>query len=261
MGKKIISFSLWGENTKYTVGAIENAILARRYFPEWICRFYLGQSTLRLCPEIINRLKNFRNVELIEMREEGDWTGMFWRFLPCSDLNVEYILSRDTDSRLSEREKVAVEEWLHSGREFHIIRDHPWHKTLIMGGLWGAKTRRFRDMKELIENYDKTDSYNIDQRFLAEKIYPRIKRSCFVHDEFVGAHGIKFPRKENEFIGQVISAEGTFDQNQLKALELYNDKIHLLRWYERYVRLAKMKIKGFLNKADFKSKKITNSIL
>ena len=41
---KIIAFSLWGNNPKYTVGAIKNADIAGKLFPEWICRFYIGKS-------------------------------------------------------------------------------------------------------------------------------------------------------------------------------------------------------------------------
>ena len=39
--KKIISFSLWGDNPKYTIGAIRNAELTPM---GWISRFYCGLS-------------------------------------------------------------------------------------------------------------------------------------------------------------------------------------------------------------------------
>ena len=42
--KKIISFSLWGDNPKYTIGAINNAKLSQSIYPDWICRFYCGKS-------------------------------------------------------------------------------------------------------------------------------------------------------------------------------------------------------------------------
>jgi hypothetical protein len=32
MNKKVIAFSLWGENLKYTIGAIQNAKLAPQMF-------------------------------------------------------------------------------------------------------------------------------------------------------------------------------------------------------------------------------------
>ena len=44
------------------------------------------------------------------MDEDGDWSGMFWRFHPCSEEDVDVVLSRDTDSRLTQREKDAVDE-------------------------------------------------------------------------------------------------------------------------------------------------------
>ena len=39
------------------------------------------------------------------------------------------MLSRDCDSRLNKREKLAVDELLKSDKNFHIMRDHPWHNT------------------------------------------------------------------------------------------------------------------------------------
>ena len=37
--KKVISFSLWGDNPKYTIGAIKNAELIDTIYPGWIGRF------------------------------------------------------------------------------------------------------------------------------------------------------------------------------------------------------------------------------
>ena len=45
---------------------------------------------------------------------------MIWRFLPSLDPEVEVMMSRDLDSRLTEREAVAVREWLESGKE-HLV--------------------------------------------------------------------------------------------------------------------------------------------
>ena len=69
---KVIAFSLWGEDTRYTLGALQNASLAKIVYPDWVCRFYVGKST----PEyIVDLLFEFDNVEIIPMKEEGDWTG------------------------------------------------------------------------------------------------------------------------------------------------------------------------------------------
>jgi protein O-GlcNAc transferase len=190
--KKIISFCLWGDNPKYTIGAIKNADLALDIYPEWVCRYYIGKSTPF---EIVKQLYDRKNTEIIVMNENGNWNGMFWRFSPASDFNVEVMISRDTDSRLSSREKNAVDEWLQSDKGFHIMRDHPAHQTAILGGLWGAKNGCISNIIELMSEYSKGDFWQVDQNFLKEKIYPLVKDDCFVHDEFFDRKPFPTPRE------------------------------------------------------------------
>ena len=203
-----------GNNPKYVKGAIRNAQLGSKYFPGWICRFYVGRSTLTECVNDIQLLKSLNNVEIIPMEEEGDWTGMFWRFYPIADKDVGVMISRDADARLSRRDFVAVKEWLNSPNKFHIIRDHPYHSFKIMGGMWGAKEGILQDMRKLIEDYDKKSFWQVDQNFLAEIIYPKIKDDAFVHDEFGEGKLIKKARKNFEFIGDV------FDENDIRDSSL-----------------------------------------
>ncbi len=135
--KKVISFSLWGNNPLYTVGAIKNADLAPQIYPGWICRFYKDAT---VPSEIIENLAGRDYVEIVSMdKPSDDFLGSFWRFLAISDRDVEITIIRDADSRLNWREKAAVDEWLASGLPFHLMRDHPWHKSEIMAGMWGVK--------------------------------------------------------------------------------------------------------------------------
>jgi hypothetical protein len=212
--KKVISFSLWGENPKYTIGAIENAKLVNEIYQGWIGRFYCGKSV----PEnIINILKNIPNTEVIIMDEDGDWTGMFWRFLACKDSDV--MLSRDTDSRLSLREKLAVDEWLESDKDFHIMRDHPYHTTEILGGMWGCRNGILNNIESDIINYNKGNFWQVDQNFLREKIYPEVLKISFVHDSFFNIEKNRKPfpqeRINKEFVGDV------FDEKNNRHPEYY----------------------------------------
>jgi len=212
--KKIISFSLWGDNPKYTIGAIKNVEQSKTIYPDWICRFYCGKSVPL---EITEKLKSYNNVEVIEMDEDGDWSGMFWRFYACEDSDV--MISRDTDSRLSFREKLAVDEWLESDKDFHIMRDHPYHNALILGGMWGARNGILKDINSIINQYNKGNFWQVDQNFLREKIYPIIKDNSFIHDEFMKFENWSklFPseRKNKEFVGDV------FDSNNVRHPEYY----------------------------------------
>lgn len=200
--KHIISFSLWGDKPIYNIGAIKNAELAKIIYPGWLCRFYIGKS---VPIETVNKLKEFDNVELINMDSDGDWTAMFWRFYPASDYDVEVVLVRDCDSRLSIREKLAVDEWLKSDKGFHIMRDHPHHTALIMGGMWGAKKGVIPNMKELIDNYTKGNFWQVDQDFLRDVIYPKIKNNYFVHDDYFEKKPFPVFRIDDSFIGEKIN--------------------------------------------------------
>ena len=212
--KKIISFSLWGKDPKYTIGAIENAKLVNEVYQGWIGRFYCGRSV----PEnIISTLKDIPNTEVIIMDEDGDWTGMFWRFLACEDSDV--MISRDTDSRLNLREKLAVDEWLKSDKDFHIMRDHPYHAIEILGGMWGCRNGILNDIKEDITKYNKGNFWQVDQNFLKEKIYPKILKNSLTHDSFfkVEINTRPFPseRINKEFVGD------SFDENNVRHPEYH----------------------------------------
>ena len=137
----------------------------------------------------------------------ADWNGMFWRFFAAADSDV--MISRDTDSRLGYREKAAVDEWLDSDADFHIMRDHPYHATAILGGMWGCRNGILKDIKNMIYNYDTREynnKYQVDQNFLREIIYPKVFDKAIVHDEFF-QHSL-FPanapqRTSTNFVGQV----------------------------------------------------------
>ena len=195
---KLICFSLWGDNPIYTIGAIKNAELAKKHYPGWVCRYYVSECVPR---DIIIKLEAFNNTEIINMGK-GDWTGMFWRFYPASEEGVDIMISRDTDSRLNGRESEAVSEWLNTDKGFHIMRDHPYHTTQILGGMWGVKSGILNNMKNMIDNYVKGDFWQVDQNFLKEVIWPIVKDNHVSHDEYFD--GNKFPteRKPRLFVGQ-----------------------------------------------------------
>lgn len=200
---KVISFSLWGDNPIYNVGAIRNAELAKQIYPEWTCWYYVGTNTPT---ETIEKLKSFDNTKVIEMGVVGDWTGMFWRFYPASENDVDVFISRDSDSRVDLREKSAVDEWLSSDKKVHIMRDHPYHQTFMLGGMWGAKKGTILDIKQKIDFFFKVNTWGVDQNFLNQIIYPYIQNDIFVHDEYFSLnkdkHNFPIPRNGSDFVGQ-----------------------------------------------------------
>jgi hypothetical protein len=214
--KKIISFSLWGDNLKYIIGALENIKCQKDLFPDWTCRFYCHESiNIKWINSFYKESAEVILKEEIPVIRNMETPGMFWRFEVLRDKDVERFIVRDCDGRLTQREKNCIKDWEKSGKEFHIIRDHDLHNVRIMGGMWGA-TKQFIDRidyDDLMSQFDKTIypmSYAIDQEFLARIIYPLIKDTVCIHDDWARYSDEKSVRKiphlriNNEFIGQPI---------------------------------------------------------
>ena len=230
MGAKIISLSLWGQDPKYCVGAIRNAELAEEIYPGWEIHIQMDCQVPTYVWLALGDLgDHVHPMRRIDPKTNGvavgDWRGMFWRFDYANCEGVEAFISRDCDSRIGEREAAAVEEWLESGKGFHIMRDHPWHGSRMLGGMWGCRTDalpEFTDMMynmddptELLSHHD--DRWQTDQDFLKEKIYPRIVNDAMIHASFLKMepHARDFPTPRNgvEFVGQI------FDENEATVPE------------------------------------------
>ena len=230
--KKIISYSLWGDTPMYNVGAVENATNAEELYPDWICRYYVGES---VPSETLEKLSSKSNTEVILVKSENDWTSSTWRFLAIDDSDI--VIFRDTDSRLTNRERVAVDEWLESGKPVHIMRDHPYHTENILAGMWGVRSKvlmevlnektkgedfnSFRNFIEIgMQQIAKETELNfkgVDQQ-LTRAIYHVMENFSYIQDQFSLFDDTtnKFStnyENPNDFIGQV------YDENNVPTKE------------------------------------------
>lgn len=216
MLKKIISFSLYGEKLMYLKGSIANIQLAAHLFPDYYCRFYIDDT---VPDEFIQQLRVYPNVEVIDM-SGSVLPKMTWRFLPADDSNVILFLSRDVDSRLSEREKWIIEDWLNNGKQYLIIKDHPFFYSdfTMMGGLWGMKNDTIIEMEQQIQiwwqqqSHSGLEVYNDDQHFLSAIIYPQILEKLSYYDNYninrmPFCKTIPIKRKKYHFIGEAFDAD------------------------------------------------------
>lgn len=209
---KIISFCIWGKNPKYTIGALRNAELAKEIYPDWKCKFFIGRDVPN---DIVVNLSSYDNT-IISIKDcASGWDSMFWRFETSYDPNISVSIFRDTDSRLSYREKYAVDEWMSSDKTFHIMRDHPYHTFPILGGMWGFKYNEKYAMRKLLDSFDKQDRYGTDYEFFIQKLYPLIGSDKVVHDEFFDKKPFPTKRKDKEFVGDV------FDENDIRHPEFH----------------------------------------
>jgi hypothetical protein len=176
MGRRVVSFSLWGDEHRHVGGILVNAKMIPQFYPDWEMWVYTGTG---IPDETMRQLRSF-DVRLIEMPDDR---GFFWRFYPASLPDVEFVVSRDADSRPSALERRMVDEWLDSGLDAHAMHCHPCHTAIFMGGMCGFRSRAVLDMKDLIEEWlrHRPPIRVSDQVFLEEVIYPRVRKSLLIH--------------------------------------------------------------------------------
>ena len=100
-----------------------------------------------------------------------------WQAL--GDPTVEMFGSRDVDSYLMPREKAAVDEWMKKQRQFHIMRDGPFHITTILAGLWGANN--YQNLKKVMNIRKRLLDVPVrhwkfyDQAVLHRRVWPAVR--------------------------------------------------------------------------------------
>ncbi len=206
--KKVISFSLWGQTSLYLEGAVANARLAGTVYPGWVTRFHCAHDVPRATLSALREA----GAEIVTMRPEpSPWAGLFWRFLPIDDPEVERMISRDVDARLNPREAACVRRWESDGCAFHVMRDHPLHHVVVPGGMFGCRGGVLA-IGALLVNWEARARKNDDQLFLAARVWPLVRHDHLAHDElhaFSGVRAEDFPPHDRlvhgSFVGETIA--------------------------------------------------------
>jgi hypothetical protein len=212
---KIISFCLYGNKDLYCLGLIENIDIINQKYNNWKIYIYYNN----IPEEILDIIKNKDNTYLFQCVHNGyNWEGMFWRFYPLESNNIDIFISRDADSRITDREMDLVNKWIESNKSFHIIRDHEYHRTEILGGTFGVNIKLFHNLIKNFKGidfykekyyllYDKNIDKQPDQIFLQEIIYPIIKNDNLTHISLeslrFSENDILIPQSSN-FIGKPV---------------------------------------------------------
>lgn len=232
MDLRIIAYSLYGDQPKYTHNCVANILLAEKLFPDWQIRVYYDDTVPQ---QVVHYLHRNKHVCPIDMT--GHWlTGkdkMLWRNLAIDEREASVVCIRDCDSWLSMREKTLVDEWLSSGYDLHIIRDHCYHSKHMMGGMWGARGALLREMKMedtmrtyLEQNPSHRTHTGDDQDFLRDNYYFKHKDQALVHighqydrmHRDVWTHGGYFPDETIKYIPETVIAPGSPEDEPVSGL-------------------------------------------
>ena len=198
---KIVSFSLYKSDRKnlktYTEGAIINVNLVKKFYDGFVPRFYV-QSDLK---EIGDKLVSMGAEVIYKKNESKNQKPALWRYDPLISGEFEVVFFRDTDSRISIREKKLVDIFLNCEKNFHVIRDNVGHKNKIMAGMWGAKKTNEKIKKTIKNCFLENGEYGFEEFYFNDYLWDIIKYDVLEHDSNKNTKDfIKNP--DNSFIGK-----------------------------------------------------------
>ena len=228
--KHAISYSLFGEEAIYSVGLLENVTLAAKYYPEAEVVAHVERGHYG-----IQRLKQ-EGVRVIEHERKDAWSGLLWRFetgLESDRYTVVHF--RDADSRLGPREAAAVNEWLATANQVHVMSDHPDHKNPVNAGMWSIRTGGGIVTDALGRALDRplTNRYG-DETALREEFWSVTREMSLRHSGNESPqHGASFPKHDlwDSFVGKKVQPTMKNTRFVVLSPEIYEDRRS--RFYSR----------------------------
>lgn len=204
---KLVVFSLWGTDAKYTEGAMANVKLAKEIYPDWHCMFFVDNLFSPVADQL---MFNGAIVTRFPFENVGRY---YWRHcIPdVAWRDSEYYIVRDCDSRLTAREKSAVDAWIASGRTYHFMHDHPRHTCAWMQGMYGVKGYALRGITSKLRCVpDEYAGINplFDEWYAAIKPEERLVHGEFNPDTFKDQVPFPTAREGKRFVGEIYNANG-----------------------------------------------------
>ena len=221
--RKIISYSLFGSDEKYSQGAIRNCQLIKKLLPKWTPRIYYSTTEFKFKIDLLSKLTEL-HAELVDVDQ---WTicgksvlqiPYLWRCFAF--FNYDIVLCRDLDSFITPREVDYIKNWLDSEKPFFIIRDHPWQGE-IGAGLLGLSDQHQHFVRSFLNFFNTTTKFpwGYDEVCLRQ-FKERISNPNDVYLCSFETQETYIPRiDKNTFIGLQCDALGKPTHSGVKALD------------------------------------------
>jgi len=174
----IVSYSLFGNYTKYSVKLLESVKIIPKMLPGWYARVYVG---IDIPDDIKNQLiKNGAQVYIMGPSVQKGFEAALWRFGPAGELYP--FISLDADDLFDERIASNTKAWLKSGKIFASFSRHAFVVPLA-AGLWGARPIKtegglkpvFPNIQEHINSYCE-HWFGFDEAYLKTNVWPLFKQ-------------------------------------------------------------------------------------
>lgn len=188
-------------------------------YPDWSLVVFIDETV----PEIFVKKLLEGGCDIVKVDPATEQNGMMWRFNLVALGRFERVIFRDADSRLTVREKLAVDAWMKSAKPLHIMRDHPFHRYPILGGMFGLiidsePGRSLASIKSSSVEYG--SDINSLSNCLGNYLSPEF---ALIHDDFFKSFGGELPFPEGgSFFGYVgeVAVQPTFRKLSLRAIRL-----------------------------------------
>lgn len=174
----VVAFSVFGSDDQgiYFPGMIRNLEMYQEFHPDWKIAIYAGPAAAKYLQP---RLHRFRMAEIRRQVSPETQSATFWRFRALVDYKEDFYLFRDADSRPIARERGAVAEWMSSGKNYHVIRDHKFHYVPMLAGLWGCNQTAAARIGPRLPKVLKRNYYGVDQQFLQTNVWMFARQSLY----------------------------------------------------------------------------------
>lgn len=118
-----------------------------------------------------------------------DGSEMILRFLAVETISADFYFIKDADSIVTDREISIMNDWMMLSTEpFLIIRDNSIHVAPMLAGMFGFKRNEREAFVKHCQRYFTTSPrayrYGMDQRWLADEIYPLIRNKAQVYSSY-----------------------------------------------------------------------------
>ena len=219
----VFSFCVYGAKPIYCEGLVRNLEAIARHYPTFETHIYAGNDVPN---EYLKRYESFRRTMVHRLPFTGGRLT-FHRFLAIDIPDVELMIVRDADSRLTDRDIWCIDQFLASTWRIYCVRDHKYHTREIMAGLWGMRRipefSMGKAFSEFAPGYHDIDAYQADQDFLRNVIYRKFKGVTLAYSPNWSYPGenhrlITLERKDDyDFCGNVILVEDGEESPKFKA--------------------------------------------
>ncbi|XP_018008233.1 uncharacterized protein LOC108665936 [Hyalella azteca] len=192
---RVISVTTFGPSASYEAPLASLIWDSPRLFPGWSVWVYVRHPHPQ---QVCTLLRSAQHVFFCDSRSLpalGDLkrtNPRMWKVAPLGDPNLRAVYVRSVGSLSSPREAQAVQQWLHSGKTWHVMRDHTQHTMPVVDGLWCARwtptsAYRMAALRNILlqRSYASLDAQQTS-KYLSDVLWPQIKLSGSVlqHDAY-----------------------------------------------------------------------------